>query len=282
MILLIDIGNTRSKWALTDNTRGTHWLLSGYWDNQGFNQEQWNTQLNELKQKVARNYNVSIETIIISCVAGEDIWDSLTSYVIEVLGVAPQLPQATVEYQSQLGTKLINSYKVAEALGVDRWLAMVAASELSQPPFAVIDAGTAITLDVVGADGEHLGGHIIPGQKLMQSSLLKDTGRIAWSAQHNLESKSGNDWLATNTQQAVALGALHASVGYLESVIDKLHHHMGLNTIIMTGGDAEHLCSLLNQQTKQYVKYQKNLVLQGLFYWYLANLPKKTADKANS
>ncbi|MBD3667043.1 MAG: type III pantothenate kinase [Kangiella sp.] len=282
MILLIDVGNTRSKWALTDNTRGINWLLSGYWDNQSFNQKLWSAQLNELKHSVERDHKDSIDTVIISCVAGEDIRGLLNNHIKEALGVFPQLPQADAEYQSQRGTKLNNSYKIAEALGVDRWLAMVAATELSIPPFAVIDAGTAITLDVVGDNGEHLGGHIIPGQKLMQSSLLKDTGRIAWSAQHNLDSKSDNDWLATNTQQAVEFGALQASVGYLESVIDKLHHHMSLNSIIMTGGDAEQLCSLLNPPIKKYVKYQKDLVLQGLFYWYRTNLLKKTADKANS
>ncbi|WP_018625100.1 type III pantothenate kinase [Kangiella aquimarina] len=282
MILLIDVGNTRSKWALTDNAHGTSWLLSGYWDNQSFNQMQWIAQLGELKQTVEREHQDSIDTVLISCVAGEDIRHLLNNHIKEALGVSPQLPQASAEYQSQQGTKLINSYKVAEALGVDRWLAMAAATELTMPPFAVIDAGTAITLDVVGANGKHLGGHIIPGQRLMQSSLLKDTGRIAWSAQHNLDSESDNDWLATNTQQAVALGALHASVGYLESVTDKLLQHMSLNSIIMTGGDAEQLCGLLNQPIKKYVKYQKDLVLQGLFYWYLTNLPKKTADKANS
>ena len=282
MILLIDVGNTRSKWALTDNAHGTSWLLSGYWDNQSFNQMQWSEQLAELKQTVEHEHQESIDSVLISCVAGEDIRHLLNSHIIEALGVSPQLPQASAEYQSQQGTKLINSYKVAEALGVDRWLAMVAAVELLIPPFAVIDAGTAITLDVVGANGKHLGGHIIPGQKLMQSSLLKDTGRIAWSAQHNLDSKSDNGWLATNTQQAVEYGALQASVGYLESVIDKLHHHMSLNSIIMTGGDAEQLCSLLNPPIKKYVKYQKDLVLQGLFYWYRTNLPKKTADKGNS
>ncbi|HEY9031438.1 MAG TPA: type III pantothenate kinase [Kangiella sp.] len=282
MILLIDIGNSRSKWVLTNKVFGINWQASGQWSNQGFAEAHWLAQLNAIKDAVIQESDAKVEAIAISCVANEDVWKLLQDYCEQVFAVLPLLPQSSRGYQSQQGRRLVNSYKVTEALGIDRWLAMIAGTELTAKAFAVIDAGTAITLDVVDSNGQHLGGHIIPGHKLMQSSLLGDTGRIAWSAQHNRESQPDSDWLASNTQQAIELGTLDASVAYLEHSIDKLCTQFRLQTVIVTGGDAEQLISLLKLNLKKHLKYQKDLVLQGLFYWLLSNLTKKTADKANS
>ncbi len=282
MILLIDIGNSRSKWALTNKVSGINWQASGQWSNKGFAEALWLAELNAIKATVIQEFSAKVEAIAISCVANEDVWKLLQGYCEQVFGISPHLPQSSSEYQSQQGGVLVSSYKVAEALGIDRWLAMIAACEIMPMGFATIDAGTAITLDVVDSNGQHLGGHIIPGQKLMTSSLLGDTGRIAWSAQHNREAQPDSEWLATNTQQAIEQGALYASVAYLEHLIDKLCHQFQLEAVIVTGGDAEQLISLLNPDFKKYLNYKKDLVLQGLFYWFINNSAKKTADKANS
>lgn len=282
MILLIDIGNSRSKWVLTNEASGINWQASGQWNNQGFAEVHWLAQLNAIKETVNQESGAKVEAIAISCVSNEEVWKLLQDYCEQVFAVPPLLPQSSREYQSQQGRRLVNSYKVTEALGIDRWLAMIAGVELTAQAFAVIDAGTAITLDVVDSKGQHLGGHIIPGHKLMQSSLLGDTGRIAWSAQHNREAQSDSGWLANNTQQAIELGTLEASVAYLEYSIDKLCAQFQLQTVIVTGGDAEQLIGLLKLNSKKQLKYQKDLVLQGLFYWFMSNLTKKTADKANS
>ncbi|MCW8857166.1 MAG: type III pantothenate kinase [Kangiella sp.] len=282
MILLIDVGNSRSKWVLTNEASGINWKASGQWSNRDFAEAHWLAQLKAIKETVTQEFSEKVESIAISCVANEDVWRLLQDYCEQVFEILPILPQSSREYQSQQGGRLVNSYKVTEALGVDRWLAMIAGTELTTPAFAVIDAGTAITLDVVDSSGQHLGGHIIPGHKLMQSSLLGDTGRIAWSAQHNRDDQSDSDWLASNTQQAIELGTLDASVGYLEYSIDKLCTRFQLQTVMVTGGDAEQLIGLLKLNSKKHLKYQKDLVLQGLFYWLLNNLTKKTADKANS
>lgn len=281
MILLIDIGNSRSKWALTNEARGVKWLATGQWDNQEFDQRHWLAQFNALKEKVTQEYGAVIEAVAISCVATDRVWALLGDYSEQVFAVTPYQAHSEPSYQGQHRRTLVNSYKVAQALGIDRWLAMVAGIELLPSAFAVIDAGTAITLDVVNSEGLHLGGHIIPGQQLMQSTLLKDTGRIGWSAQHNLDAQSASDWLADNTRSAVELGALHAGVAYLEYSIAKLRCQFQLETIIITGGDASQLMGLLSQQSQNHLKHEKDLVLQGLFYWLMSNLTKKTADKAD-
>lgn len=71
-----------------------------------------------------------------------------------------------------------NGYAEPESLGVDRWLAVLAAFQRWRKALLVIDLGTAVTLDYVHDSGRHLGGYIVPGSHLMQSSLLKDTAAI--------------------------------------------------------------------------------------------------------
>ena len=281
MTLLIDIGNSRCKWALTKENSGTDWLVTGEWLNGEFVQEHWLQQLTSIKQMAKQQHNGTVAAIVISCVADEAVREQLQLYCQQVFSVTAHLAESTSEYQAAQGLRLKNSYKVAEALGVDRWLAMIAGVEHVAGTFAILDAGTAITLDVVDATGQHLGGHIIPGQKLMRTSLLGDTGRIAWSAQHNQSELTQSDWLANSTQLAIEQGALHASVAYLQYCIEKLQSHCQLKKLIITGGDGEQLYHLIRSNLKSSVIYQKDLVLQGLFYFYQDIMSKKSSEKGN-
>ena len=63
-------------------------------------------------------------------------------------------------------------------LGVDRWLALVAAWNMVRQPAVVADLGTAATLDFVAGDGRHVGGYIVPGPGLMAKALARDTARV--------------------------------------------------------------------------------------------------------
>ena len=68
-------------------------------------------------------------------------------------------------------------YAKFNTLGVDRWLAILAAREITQLPVAVIDLGTANTCDIVIND-QHLGGWISPGFSVMRESLLSTTQNV--------------------------------------------------------------------------------------------------------
>gem|GEM_PF-835709 len=99
-----------------------------------------------------------------------------------------------------------NGYARPETLGVDRWLAVLAAYQKWRKAVLVVDLGTAVTLDYVDDMGRHLGGYIVPGSHLMQSSLLKDTAAIDFQqSSHTLTPPVEP---GESTAQAVLRGAL--------------------------------------------------------------------------
>ena len=86
-------------------------------------------------------------------------------------------------------------------LGVDRWLACLAAHRTYQQDVLVIDAGTAITIDIVTSNGIHLGGYIIPGMASLGQTISLSTGLCF----DNSTLKTANS-IPTNTNDALVLG----------------------------------------------------------------------------
>ena len=147
------------------------------------------------------------------------------------------------------------AYAQPERLGVDRWLAMIAAHHQWAAPILIVDAGTAVTYDLLLADGRQLGGLILPGIEMMRGSLLKGT-HIA-----SAESEALVGPWATDTTAAVTLGAVQALAALAERLYDRLATEAGaVPELVVTGGDAEHLLSALDRPAR----YEPTLVLQGL------------------
>lgn len=121
-------------------------------------------------------------------------------------------------------------------LGVDRWLAMIALRELAAD-VCVVDCGTAITIDVLQADGRHLGGYILPGLSMMADSLLRETRRVRFDPAGIVEGVS----LGRNTGEAVRHGALASVVALIESVVRGRHLRL-----VLTGGDAARVAAGLS------------------------------------
>ncbi len=158
---------------------------------------------------------------------------------------------------------LQNNYDQPEKLGADRWAALIAAWELYQQPCVVVSAGTAITIDAinkVAEGGEFLGGMILPGIRLMQQSLLDGTAGIR---------ESMGQWqdFPTNTANALYSAAITAAAGNVKGMAARLQHRTGQPPlVILTGGDAQLLAECLLEtivMTNQLV-IADNLVLQGL------------------
>lgn len=110
---------------------------------------------------------------------------------------------------------LRNSYANPSRLGVDRWLAMLAGWERAQGAVCVVDAGSALTIDLVAADGEHEGGYIIPGMALMERALLLDTDRVRFAEDADYRLTPGR-----STAEAVRHGIALAQAGALARVLD--------------------------------------------------------------
>ena len=101
-------------------------------------------------------------------------------------------------------------------MGVDRWLAMLGAREREKGKFCVIDAGSALTIDIVNAAGQHEGGYIIPGAALMERALLLDTDRVRF-----VEEVGYNLAPGTSTAAAVRHGTVLAQSGAISLAIKR-------------------------------------------------------------
>lgn len=147
-----------------------------------------------------------------------------------------------------------NGYTDSEALGVDRWLAIVAAFNAYEMAVCVIDCGTAVTLDVVDAAGQHQGGMIMPGLSMMQKALVQGAAAI--------EEKQGQyQQLAKNTADGVISGCLGLMVAGLAGIYRQILQEYGGNLkCIVTGGDGE----LVAEKMGCDCEYIGDLVLQGV------------------
>lgn len=155
---------------------------------------------------------------------------------------------------------LTNSYANIANMGVDRWLAMVACMGFSQPNFAVLMYGTAITCDVVSC-GQHQGGWIIPGRQLMQDAVTNHTARVF----------SGNEdnetlFLGNSTPDCVNAGCLASAVGVTAMIRTYLEERYSEYCIFLTGGDNKVLTAVKGNA----IFRAENLVLQGLARYAIA------------
>ncbi|MEA3277374.1 MAG: type III pantothenate kinase [Pseudomonadota bacterium] len=147
------------------------------------------------------------------------------------------------------------AYEHPERLGVDRWLGLLAARHASPGPVLVVDAGTAVTFDLLLKNGRHLGGLILPGVQMMRDSLLADTQipRVA-------PEEPGEPW-AADTATAIGAGSIQAPAALAERLYHRLAEHAnGAPEIILTGGDAERLLPAIGLP----VRHHPDLILQGL------------------
>lgn len=233
MILCIDAGNSRIKWRLTDN--GKSIAEGAQLTNKSLEGEALG--LSEIE---------SPSEIRIANVAGEEVFARLKQQLQSQFSAPIRLAQVS----SILGA-LSCGYEDPQSLGVDRWLAIAAAYHQFSEPLMVVDAGSAITIDIIGPAGQHIGGYILPGLTLMHDALWKNTSdvRVVGSGLEEL-------WLpGKNTQQAVNRGCLLAAVSTIESLAAQFPVR-----IVMTGGDAK----ILMQAISLSADHQANLVLDGL------------------
>jgi type III pantothenate kinase len=158
------------------------------------------------------------------------------------------------------GCGVQNAYPQPGTLGADRWAALVGARAAGAGATCIVDAGTAVTVDLLTADGVHAGGLIVPGLELARSSLDRRTGRIAATAGADGDGGHGLQ-LAHNTRDAVRTGTLYQLVALLDRVVDDLAAAAsGPLRGLLTGGDAVTLLPLLRTP----FEHRPHLVLEGL------------------
>lgn len=237
MKLLVDVGNSRIKWGcLIDGTLEA-----------GFPVEREEPLDDALR--AAWSALRAPSAALICSVAGDSFDARMAQWILENWGFRPEWLRSGPE---ALG--IVNGYADYAQLGNDRWAAMLGARSFSPGPFGVIDAGTAVTVDVVDGDGRHLGGLILPGLTLMQRSLLTGTARIREAA------PVPRVVLGHSTAECVASGTGFGLAGALERCVAEVERLRAGIAWIATGGSWPQLGPMIARP----VRYDAELVLRGL------------------
>lgn len=203
MYLLLDIGNTREKAALVKQGKVT-----------------------ALPQLAPENLaKLPIKAVYYASVASQE----KIAVIKQLLGL-DHLPWRQVYAEAQAyGIRSI--YQQPQTLGVDRWLAMLGAQLLfPEHDLLVVDAGTAVTIDWLNNSGQHGGGWIIPGLKMQQQAVVKNTAKVFNSEMFNGRLEAGMDTVTglQNGCLAAVLGAIR--LAWQQSPCEKL---------LLTGGDSK-------------------------------------------
>ncbi len=155
--------------------------------------------------------------------------------------------------------RIQHCYSDPARLGVDRWLAMLGARAELPGPLLVVDAGTALTLDLLSGDDQHVGGYIVPGLTASRETLFSRTDKVRPYAD---EVDSGALQPGQNTLNCVAAGTLRQQVALVQSVADEYPDHQ----LMLTGGDAELLAGFINGRLCPDLVFNgMNLICAGLF-----------------
>jgi type III pantothenate kinase len=237
-ILDIDVGNTRTKWRLltAEGTRQQGMLA--------------NEVLSQLVNEVACS---AVCRVRVACVAAPVLREQLSQMVSDAWGCNPEFAMSALECAG-----LRNGYARPLQLGIDRWLAAVAAANLGQGACLIIDAGSAVTVDAVNDKAVFLGGYIIPGLYLQQRCLTSSTGSVrcdiasAWPDNYQ-------DY-GVSTAEAVQRGAALALIAVVEKSIVQFKSRWPKGQIYITGGDAQHIAESVQHE----IYREPDLVFTGL------------------
>ena len=246
-VLLIDIGNTRAKWARYDGSR-----LSGA---RAAHHAAWSARDFERIIGSARRP----DRILVSSVAGAKINAALERAARRARAPAPEF--ATTQRHA---CGVTAGYVEPWRLGVDRFLGMIGArAHFARRPICVVGVGTAMTIDLLGTDGRHRGGAIVPAPSLMISSLLDGTRGIRRRAQGGVKG-SGPALFGRSTRAALEQGARYAAAAAVDRAVLEARALLGRPPlVVLTGGGARELRPLIRSASRDI----PDLVLWGLAVW---------------
>ena len=243
MNLLLDLGNTRLKWALSPGqpVAGSGILQRGVVSYDSGSLAAWSVVLQDKPVTQIRFSSV------ITPEQEDLVFAALASLTLEPLRfrVTPN------------AGSLLNRYATRETLGVDRWAAAIGAWGLVGRSCLVVAAGTATTIDVVESSepgrAVYRGGLILPGLDLMLQSLHQRAARLPQAVGRYCPAPE----VADNTHDAMTSGAIEATCGAIERMSQRLTSD---SPWVLTGGNAPQLQTVLGHRAR----VVEDLVLEGL------------------
>lgn len=250
MILLIDIGNSRTKYvqcipgSLSETEKLSEVVQI---PNQDFNQAYFAENFVEASRVIVANVaNASLTSEL-------SLWCSANSIGFEQV------------YSEQQRGGLVSAYQEPSTLGIDRWLALLGAMQLyPNKQVLIIDAGTATTIDLVDCTGQHQGGWILAGIKALVNSILSHSTLVY--AENNSDSKAESSLaFGCSTTENVHNACWSATLGMIKEGIYQAEKIGKIDQILFTGGNGK---VLVNQLTKQLIEQSTNesAVAQNIHY----------------
>ncbi|MEW5903465.1 MAG: type III pantothenate kinase [Pseudomonadota bacterium] len=236
-MLLFDIGNSRCKWV---RVQAGHWVHQGVLDND---------RLQALPALLAR---LPVpQRVLVANVAGDAVAARLDECCRTLWQLTPHYLQASAEC---CGVR--NRYQVPASLGSDRWAALIAARAQVDGACLVVNCGTATTVDALSAEGEFLGGLILPGVSLMLHSLQGNTAQLSAASGVLCD-------YPRQTSDAMWSGALRATHGAIRHQYEILRRQAGEVRCLLGGGAATAVLTELELPAEHF----EHMVLHGVQRW---------------
>ena len=214
--VVVDIGNSRMKWGRCAEGRVTE-MVSLPLDDEAA----WEAELAKLPPtRFARKWAVA----------------SVNPPALHRFIVWANDHGGAIPFEDFRGVPLRLAVEKPEQVGVDRLMSALAAYSLAGPqPAIAISVGTAVTVDLVDADGAFLGGVIFPGPRLMAESLNRHTSKLPLvdaAAIPTVEAPG------RNTRDAILAGIRYSIVGAAYLLVDRYAAICGSPWVFVTGGAA--------------------------------------------
>ena len=245
MIILIDIGNSRTKYA---QLREGQLSVTTQLNNQDFTVAYFAEHFSYASQVVVAN------------VAKSSLTTELASWCSEQKISFKQV------HSEQQKNALLSAYQEPTSLGIDRWLALLGTIHLyPNENVLIIDAGTATTVDLLASNGQHQGGWILAGIKALFNSILTHS-TLVHAENKTLPSLA----FGSNTSDNVNNACWAATLGMIEQAIEQAQALASIDRIILTGGDGMALTKLVLVQTSEKfiavanIQFIDNLIFYGL------------------
>jgi type III pantothenate kinase len=244
--LLVDIGNTRAKWAVLRGGRlsPARAVVHG--------------GKASAMRALVRAAPPGVDNVVAVCVAGSALERALAAAVRARFGVATRFVRST-----RRAGGVRNGYRETWRLGADRWVAVIAAHALARGRAVLVaNVGTALTLDAVTGEGRHIGGAIAPAPATMIASLLAGTHGIRRRARGSRAAGArARRLFATDTASALESGASYACAALIERAVGEARRALGRRPLLLlTGGGAPQL----RPHVSGPMRLVPDLVLRGL------------------
>ena len=242
MNLAIDIGNTRAKLTLIDQGQTVDFRRI---DLETFDTSSLDTLL--------AAYPATDAAILVS---SSGTHERIEAWLAERM-------RRFIRFDSSIPVPIVNRYATPETLGADRLAAAVGAAALyPSRNVLIVDFGTAITFDLVSAEGEFLGGNISPGATTRFRALHRFTRSLPLCS---LEDEIPADRLGDSSRSAIQNGVVNGIVYEVEGYIRDLERKYDDLQIIFTGGESNFFAERLKNTifaTYDLVAYGLNRILE--------------------